>query len=743
MMRRFLLLALLATAASFGQHPTDAYNVVWTSPSKDSSGSMPVGNGDTGLNVWVEESGDVVFYIGKSDAWSETARLLKLGRVRLRLNPNPFSAAQPFKQTLNLKTGEILIEGGKPGGEAKIAIWVDANNPVIRVEADTQKPTEIQAIYERWRDQVRVLDGEETHSAYGLEGGPEPIQSLGDTIHLDSPDSVVWYHRNTKSSWPGTLKHQGLTEVASALVDPIQNRTFGAALRGDGFSRMNATTLRSKEPAQKQALSLYVLTAITGSSEDWVREVQNLAARLGAIRIEDRRAAHEKYWNDFWDRSYIRITGGPNAQAVTQGYLLQRFLNACAGRGAYPIKFNGSIFNVDAKVKDFSYDADYRRWGGPYWFQNTRLIYWPMLASGDSDLMQPFFNMYRDAMLLAQRRTKTYFNHEGVFFPETMYFWGAYANSNYGWNRQGKAAGWVENTFIRNYFTGNLELLALGLDYAEYFPQDKQFVRSLLAPLAESILVFFDQHYERDPEGHIRFTPSQSLETWQEAVNPTPDIAGLKYVLARIAADKIPLGKAGQNAAKRLTQQLPEIPTKDVAGKKVVAPAERVFGESKNTENPELYAVFPFRLYGVEKPDLEIGRDTFNARKHKKSGGWQQDAIQAAHLGLANIARQYVVENFSSKSEQRFPAFWGPNFDWLPDQTHGNAASMALQSMLVQADGNRILVGPAWPKDWDAEFKLYAPNNTVVEGVFKDGKLERLKVSPDKRASDVVRIDPQ
>ncbi len=170
MTKRFLLLALCVSAL-WAQHPIDAYNVVWTTPSKDSTGSMPIGNGDIGLNVWVEESGDLVFYIGKSDAWSENVRLVKLGRVRLRLNPNPFPVGQPFKQTLNLRTGDITVEGGKAGSEAKLRIWVDAFNPVIRIEADTRKPTEIQAMYERWRDQARILEGEETHSAYGLDGG--------------------------------------------------------------------------------------------------------------------------------------------------------------------------------------------------------------------------------------------------------------------------------------------------------------------------------------------------------------------------------------------------------------------------------------------------------------------------------------------------------------------------------------------------------------------------------------------
>jgi hypothetical protein len=63
--------------------------------------------------------------------------------------------------------------------------------------------------------------------------------------------------------------------------------------------------------------------------------------------------------------------------------------------------------------------------------------------------------------------------------------------------------------------------------------------------------------------------------------------------------------------------------------------------------------------------------------------------------------------------------------------------------MLVQAEGDKVLVGPAWPKDWDVEFKLFAPNNTILEGAFKGGRLESLKVTPDKRTADVVRIDPQ
>src|ERR1700679_875658 len=47
----------------------DSYGVSWDEPGPGSSASMPLGNGDIGLNVWVDPGGDLLFYISKTDAW--------------------------------------------------------------------------------------------------------------------------------------------------------------------------------------------------------------------------------------------------------------------------------------------------------------------------------------------------------------------------------------------------------------------------------------------------------------------------------------------------------------------------------------------------------------------------------------------------------------------------------------------------------------------------------------------------
>ena len=74
--------------------------------------------------------------------------------------------------------------------------------------------------------------------------------------------------------------------------------------------------------------------------------------------------------------------------------------------------------------------------------------------------------------------------------------------------------------------------------------------------------------------------------------------------------------------------------------------------------------------------------------------------------------------------------------DWIPDLDNLGVVQQALQAMLLQGDAGRIVILPAWPKEWDVEFKLHCPENTVVECLFRQGRVERLHVTPDRRLQD-------
>jgi hypothetical protein len=325
-----------------------------------------------------------------------------------------------------------------------------------------------------------------------------------------------------------------------------------------------------------------------------------------------------------------------------------------------------------------------------------------------------------------------------------MYFWGAYANDNYGWNREGKTLGITDNAYIRYYYDGALELLVLMLDRFRY-TGDRAFLETTLLPLAEPVLTFYHQHYPLDAQGKLRIHPSQALETWQKAVNPLPPVAGLRCLIEGL----LDLPAEVTSSAQRddwsaLLAILPGLPMMPEGDKSVLAAAQEILEEARNSENPELYAVFPYRLYGAGKPDLDLARRTFERRRVKGNEGWRQDDTQAALLGLTEEAQERLTKRLAAKHEgSRFPAFWGPNFDWIPDQDHGGNAMMALQNMLLQTNGRQILLFPAWPKAWGVEFRLHAPFNTVIEGVWREGKIERLEVTPSERMADIVLMAPQ
>ena len=111
-------------------------NLVWNTQSRNASESMPCGGGDIGMNVWVEND-DVLFYLSRSGSFDENNCLLKQGRFRVRLTPNPFAGTASFRQTLHLNDGYVSVSSDN----ATLIIWVDVFHPVVHVEVKTKELT--------------------------------------------------------------------------------------------------------------------------------------------------------------------------------------------------------------------------------------------------------------------------------------------------------------------------------------------------------------------------------------------------------------------------------------------------------------------------------------------------------------------------------------------------------------------------------------------------------------------------
>ncbi len=785
-------------------NPLDACNVVWDSPSKDSGGSMPLGNGDFGLNAWVEENGDLLFFISKTDSWTDSGRLVKLGQVRLKVDP-PLAVKESFRQELRLSDGSLLIESKIQDSPIRIRLWVDANRPVIHIEGEAKQDIQAQVGLYVWR--TKDLDMQkESNIGYLSEMNTGPVMEKADTVLPQKDNRIVWYHRNEGTIVPLSMKLQGMESLLPLVHDPILHNTFGGAISGKGMVPAAAgeatQALKTAAPTRRLDIAIHLLGAQTDTAQQWVAKLDGMVAEERKTGLDKAWQAHCTWWQEFWNRSWIHVhtpedaapatavqvgarvkerdelqltgTGGldnhihptisdePAGQLVTRGYALQRFVLAASCRGAYPGKHDGSIFTVNNRKRDSLIDSDYRVHGANYWFLDAATtMYGPMLRSGDFDLLMPLFKMYSAMVPMAKERTKLQYHHEGLYIPATVYAWGTYQ----------------ENEYVRWIWHGGLELTAKMLDYCEA-TGDEAFLRESVLPLADGVITFYDQHWKRDDKGKIRMDPASALECAHEAVNPLPEIAGLRYVLPRLLGLSENLTTPAQRGAwKKTLADVPEIPMatlkdsvapaqlanwklppserpevrmKEEADKKILIAAEGI-KTWQGDEVPDLYAVFPYRLFAFDSKDADIGRRTFerwnplqprNAGPHEgRVGGWRLSPIQAAFVGKARQAANMVTSNFAAHDPgSRFPAVWGPAQVGTNDQSHGGVAMTALQAMLLQVVGKKIYLFPAWPKDWDVNFKLHALYNTTVEGELRGGKVVSLKVTPQSREADVINM---
>jgi hypothetical protein len=305
------------------------------------------------------------------------------------------------------------------------------------------------------------------------------------------------------------------------------------------------------------------------------------------------------------------------------------------------------------------------------------------------------------------------------------------------------------NAWLEYEWDTILEFCLMMLETERYAGQD---VASYV-PFIESCLTFFDEHYQHlakkrgskalDGDKKLILYPGSGAETYKMAYNATSTVSALRTVLTRLL--ELPdmyLTPEKRANWKAMLERVPSITFRLFDGHPTIAPA-RLWERINNVESPQLYPVFPWGIYGIGRPGLDTAINTYrydtDALKFRSHLGWKQDNIFAARLGLTDEAARLTLLKLGN-APCRFPTFWGPGFDWTPDHNCGGSGMIGLQEMLLQTDGKKIYLFPAWPKNWDVDVKLHAPYNTTIEAVLKNGQLESLIVIPESRRSDVENL---
>ena len=560
------------------------------------------------------------------------------------------------------------------------------------------------------------------------------------------------------SVWPRAGGMEALPTVAAAQAGEI-------ALTTVGMSRHRATSLlvaapgagattgersaRLTVPGGQRQVTLIVanpcVVAPHATAAAAVTEARRVVAAGRQAGVAALRQQHDEYWRGFWARTEVYMHSDDQfADYLESLYNIFLYTMAGSSRGAEATKFNGG---------NALFANDWRSWGGCYWYQNTRELYWPLLAADAPELWAPFVDLYVRNLPAMRQQAKDSYNLPGACIDETMRRTG-------GGDKSG-------NPYTHLYNTTGTELAHQF--YTRYlYTGDEEYLRTAVYPLMKEVVTFHLSFFRKEADGKYHIYPSNSRETWWFVRDSITDLTAIRTVLPilvrlseRFGVDT-DLGPHWQDVAANLAAFpveakndtfapgvfLDEFPPSGLpkAEQLYPNPARRTRLATRNTfncENCMLEPVYPWGLIGLDSPAdaLDRMRRTWKTRPYAGWGfgnAWDASAIWAARLGMAQEAvellRQFVI------GDQYFPCGYfgtpgGMPTEWgkvLPDcaglDGHGVLAT-AVQEMQLQSYGGVIRVYPAWLKGWQGRFRLAAEGGFVISAsIGADGAVPQVDI---------------
>lgn len=709
-----VLIAMLTTlSAQPGAEFLDQHDPVWeTAPARWLDG-VPLANGHIGAMVW-GAGRTLRFTLDKYDAWETRepgippdhmtyAKLREYvekgmkeeATMALRnRNRNPANAGLPYPTRLPMPRVEFRMPEGSGPGE-----------PFCRLSLRRATATFILSV----AGQPATLEAF-THADQNvlvLRFSGEQAAGLRPRIGLDHLNDDA---KNLLESW-------GYPEP---VIEAQDTRGSFHMTAPTGYEYAIAWERAPAPDGAGQTICLALLS--NKDAADPLAAAVKLAGE--ACRNEGARTAHEQWWAEYWDRSFLTL---PDARFEALYYIEMYKLGACSRPGGYPITLQG-LWTLDGGMPP---------WQGDYHLDmNVQQTYWPIYTANRLDLGEPLYRVFSDCIPRWREQCQRFFGFDGIWSGCAI---GPNGERIYGYTG-------VE------LWPGNAAWLAHHYWLHWRYSQDLEFLRTQALPMIRLAFLTYANLLEKGEGGKLHVPLSNSPE-WGEGSfssfvkDPNCDLALIRWLGSAILEANEALSAEDDitprvhDVLENLTGYPREGPRLNVAAGVPITHSHR--------HHSHLMGIHPLGI--INRDGSKTERDLIHGSLYRirqlgpgEWTGWAFPwmALIAARAGYGNTTWQMLdayANSFIRPNTLHIngdPRIFGLSmFSYDPMTLEaGFGAAAAMMEMMLQSFGGIIRVFPAMPARWhDAYFRgLRAEGAFLVTAKLEQGEVCFIDIVSEK-----------
>lgn len=722
---------------------------------------MPVANGRFGGPIWQKDNRTLSMQLNHTDTFmyndasaQSTYDNGALGKIEVDFGADVFSGNT--SQRLSLYDARLDIESD----DVSVAVIADTSSDavLIQVTDNRSEPQDIKVTLNMLRN-PEVKRG---------------LFSATSWLTLEENDSLAVLEQLFKEECTTGIKSNDFY-CRTAVAVGIDGAEYTAAA--------GKTSAIITIPAQSGTFTI----VIGGESNmDDSLDVKSSAINNALVSpgFESVYESNQKWWSGFWDKSYVYL---PEQQEFEQCRTYYMYLAGISNRGSYPSKYNGGIWIAEGDRRDWG--SWYWNWNQDSLYQPFESANHGELLDPLFNMRELCYDQYKvaahqlwgiendDAIFIGETsgilgaetlpddvaKDMRKFLAGKIGLTDTISQLGDQRNSFLvPWNYKfwgGSSVSYVTHTMVATQET------------AEYFWQrylytgDENWLSDHAYKFIKGAAELYRNYYGfvKEDDGYYHFNRTNLHEhIWggRDVIDDLSLARGI-FAVAIKSSEILNIDEDMRDIWQECLDNLAPYPMssdEDAIGFTVDnksgnptwaqgrQPATLVRA-LEGTESPQFKMLEKFDVLNMETRDQKLDNgewkiavntfyDTPGYLNQYKNGlpdlnGSSRFLEDAAKLGMADELEVMFYSQY--KMFQNTPNLLHDQGDYYSAEGYGTFASaiqQALNQSLAPLPGEDpvIRVFPAWPKSWDAKYKLLAKGGFLVSSSMTDGEIEYVQI---------------